>query len=77
MSAISKYKQRLLTVSEVAEICGVAPETVRRLTDRGAMPKPVRLGRAVPYPLDGSDQTKAIEPWIDAGCPDLSKRRRK
>ena len=73
----SKHKQRLLSVSEVAEICGIAPETVRRLTDRGAMPKPVRLGRTVRYPLDGSDQTNAITPWIEAGCPDLSKRGRK
>ena len=68
---------RLLTVPEVAEICGVAPETVRRLTDRGAMPQPVRLGRAVRYREDGTDETKAIEPWVEAGCPDLSKRGRK
>ena len=64
-------KQRLLTVPEVAEICGVAPETVRRMTDRGAMPAPVRLGRAVRYRLD------QIESWIEAGCPDLSKGGRK
>ena len=49
---------RLLTVPEVAEICGVAPETVRRLTDRGAMPQPVRLGRAVRYREDGTDEPK-------------------
>ena len=69
--------QKLVAVPEVAEICGVAPETIRRLTDRGAMPMPVRLGRAVRYLLYGSDETKQIEPWIEAGCPDLSKRGRK
>ena len=63
--------QRLLTVLEVAKICGVAPETVRRLTDRGSMPMPVRLGRAVRYISEGDDKTKAIRPWIDSGCPDL------
>ena len=68
---------KLLTVPEVAEICGIAPETVRRMTDRGAMPKPVRLGRAVRYRLEGDDETKAISPWINAGCPDLSRRGRK
>ena len=59
---------KLLTVPEVAEICGIAPETVRRMTDRGAMPAPVRLGRAVRYRL--SD----LESWIQSGCHDLSKR---
>ena len=62
---------KLLTVPEVAEICGIAPETVRRMTDRGAMPKPVRLGRAVRYRLS------CLENWIQSGCPDLSKRGRK
>ena len=62
---------KLLTVPEVAEICGIAPETVRRMTDRGAMPKPVRLGRAVRYRLAD------LEDWIQSGCPDLSKRGRK
>ena len=63
--------KKLLTVPEVAEICGIASETVRRMTDRGAMPKPVRLGRAVRYRL--SD----LESWINDGCRDLSKRGRK
>ena len=67
----------LLTVPEVAEICGIASETVRRMTDRGAMPMPVRLGRSVRYRRVGDDETQAIEPWIDAGCPDLSKKARR
>ena len=67
MTTDAKPKTRLLTVPYVAEMCGVAPETVRRLTDRGAMPKPVRLGRAVRYRL------AEIESWITDGCPDLSK----
>ena len=61
---VEKAVKRLLTVPEVAEICGVASETVRRMTDRGAMPMPVRLGRAVRYRLD------EIEQWIQDGCPD-------
>ncbi|MDP1560262.1 MAG: helix-turn-helix domain-containing protein [Pirellulaceae bacterium] len=66
-----KAVKRLLTVPDVGQICGIAPETVRRMTDRGAMPKPVRLGRAVRYRLDD------IEAWIADGCPDLSKGRRR
>ena len=64
-----KRARKLAPVSEVAEICGIAPETVRRLTDRGAMPMPVRLGRSVRYRLD------EIDSWINDGCPNLSKRR--
>lgn len=67
----SELVKLLLTVPEVAEICGIAPETVRRLTDRGAMPRPCRLGRAVRYRLD------EIEQWIQDNCPDLSKRGQK
>ena len=70
-SKIERLVNRLLTVPEVAEICGVASETVRRLTDRGAMPMPVRLGRSVRYRID------EIEAWISDGCPDLSKGRRR
>ena len=65
-----KSKKRLGTVDDVAAMCSIASETVRRLTDRGAMPKPVRLGRAVRYRLN------EIEAWISDGCPNLSKRGR-
>ena len=71
MKLTTKFKQRLLTVSVVAEICGVAPATIRRMTDSGAMPLPVRLGRAVRYRRDD------IMDWIDDGCPDLSKLGRR
>ena len=57
--------QRFVSVLDVAEMLNVSSETVRRLTDRGAMPKPVRFGRAVRYRL--SD----LESWIANGCPDL------
>ena len=65
-----KSKKRLGTVDDVATMCSIAAETVRRLTDRGAMPKPVRLGRAVRYRLN------EIEAWISDGCPNMSKRGR-
>ena len=60
--------KKLLTVPETAELCSISDEHVRRMTDRGAMPKPCRLGRAVRYRLD------EIEAWIADYCPDLSKR---
>lgn len=57
--------KKLLTVPETAELCGISDEHVRRMTDRGAMPKPVRLGRSVRYVLGD------LEKWIADGCPDL------
>lgn len=68
-SKTATSETQLLTVNDIAEICNIAPETVRRLTDRGAMPKPVRLGRAVRY------RANELRAWIADGCPNLSKRR--
>ncbi len=61
--------KRLGTVKDVAELCGVSVEHVRRLADRGAIPKPIRLGRSVRFNLE------QIESWLANGCPDLRKQR--
>ena len=60
----------LMTVPEVAETCSISVETVRRLTDSGAMPKPVRLGRAVRY------RRRELLEWIKNGCPKQTGRKR-
>jgi len=62
-------KKRLGDVKVVAEMCSVSREHTRRLNDRGAMPKAIRLGRSIRWDLN------AIEKWIADGCPDLSKQR--
>lgn len=67
MSGEAKPTRRLVDTVYVGETLDVAPETVRRLTDRGAIPMPVRLGRSVRYRL------AEIEKWIADDCPDLSK----
>ena len=54
---------RLLTVKEVASMCGVSPSHIYRLTDRGAIPKPVKLGSASRY------RREEINHWIASGCP--------
>jgi excisionase family DNA binding protein len=53
----------LVTVKEVAELLGVSDRHVRRLTDSGAMPPPLRLGTLVRW------RRTDIEAWIAAGCP--------
>lgn len=53
---------KLLTVREVAELCGVSARTIFRLSDAGKMPKPIRLGTAVRW------NAEAIQEWIASGC---------
>lgn len=53
----------LLDVREVAKLLGCSSRHVYRLTDLGAMPKPIKLGALVRW----SRQT--IHQWIANGCP--------
>lgn len=39
--------EKLLSLSQVAEVLGLCVRSVRRLVDRGVLPRPVRVGRAV------------------------------
>ncbi len=70
MDGSAKNRCKLVTVNEVAELCGVSPTTVRRLADRGATPPTVSLGRLVKF------QKAQIEKWIADGCPDMRRGRR-
>ncbi len=58
----SRSPKQLLTIQDVAELCGISNEHVRRLVDRGAFPKPIRLGRSVRFRL--SD----VMAWVESGC---------
>ncbi len=62
-------RKRLGDVKAVKEMLSVSCEHVRRLNDRGAMPKAIRLGRSIRWDLN------AVESWIADGCPDLTKQR--
>ena len=52
-----------LTAEELAERMGVSLRHVRRLDSSGQLPKPVRLGRSVRWPVS------EIEAWLAAGAP--------
>jgi len=58
-----KKGRRLGDVKKVATKCDCSPRHVYRLSDRGAMPAPLRLGALVRWDLDEIDR------WIAAGCP--------
>ena len=53
----------LFTVQRVAQLLDCSPRHIRRLADRGAMPRPVRLGNLVRW------RREEIEQWIAASCP--------
>ncbi len=59
--------EKLLKLSDVTELLGVSARQVWRLRDRGAMPKPVKLGGSVRWRQ--SDLLK----WIEASCPDMRR----
>ena len=53
----------LLTADDVAGQLACSPRHVRRMSERGVMPAPVKVGRLVRWPR------AAIAQWIASGCP--------
>lgn len=53
----------MITVGQVAAMLACSAKTVYRLTDRGAIPKPIRLGGMLRW------RRADIEQWIADGCP--------
>ena len=60
----------MLTVDGVAAMLACSPRTVYRLSDRGRIPPPVRLGGLVRWP------NATIEKWVAEGCPAQSRARK-
>lgn len=65
-SAVVSESPALLTVKQVAALLGCSARHVYRLADRGAMPRPKKLGEVlVRY------NRSEIERWITDGCRPL------
>lgn len=52
----------LVDVRTVATLCGCSTRHIRRLTDAGRMPAPVRLGSLIRW------RRSDVEAWIADGC---------
>lgn len=52
----------LVTTGELARMLGCSKRHVSNMVRRGAMPRPVRLGRAIRW------RREEIECWIADGC---------
>lgn len=61
---------RLIDVEDVAELLQCSTRHVRRLSDAGKMPPPLKLGALVRYRRD------EIQSWIADGCPAVRVPRR-
>jgi excisionase family DNA binding protein len=57
----------LLSIEEVAQHCGVAPSTVRRMVRDGMFPRPERFGRRL-----RRWSVHKFNAWVGAGCPGLN-----
>jgi excisionase family DNA binding protein len=53
----------MLTAADVADMLACSTKTVYRLVDRGAIPRPVRLGGMLRW------HRPRLEQWIADGCP--------
>lgn len=53
----------LIDVRDVADMLHCSPRHVYRLSDRGGMPRPLKLGTLVRW------ERAAVERWIANGCP--------
>ena len=64
MSAVlsAECSAKLLDVQTVADLLGCSARHVYRMSDSGAMPRPVKLGSLVRW------SAAAIGEWIDGGC---------
>jgi len=64
----AKCTQRLaLTADEVANLLGISTRHLWSLNSSGRLPRPVRFGRAVRWPID------ELRAWLAAGAPERSR----
>ncbi|MHB1157128.1 MAG: helix-turn-helix transcriptional regulator [Phycisphaerales bacterium] len=64
---LATAKQLLIDGRQAAAMFGVSRAHLYRMMDRGAFPKPLRLGGAVRWRVD------ELRAWIDAGMPDRKR----
>lgn len=49
-------RPRLLTARDVAEYLNVSPNTIRRMAERGDLPKPIKIGGVVRWDINAIDR---------------------
>lgn len=57
----------LVDVSQAAEMCCCSTRTIRRLSDAGLMPRPVKIGALVRW------RQQQLLDWIEDGCQSVRR----
>lgn len=60
-------EKELITMAELAAMCGVSVRTANRWRDMGFCPAPMKLCKSVRF------RRSDIALWIDGGCKDVRK----
>lgn len=58
-------QRAMMSVDDVADELNCSARHVRRLSDSGRMPRPIKLGSLVRWPR------AVVERWIGDGCPNV------
>lgn len=74
MATADTSASTLMTIDDVAELLSCSTRHVRRLTDAGCMPGPVRLGRLLRWRDRTGDPVTGLRDWLAAGCPRCDRR---
>lgn len=64
-----KMAPSLLDVAQFAEILGCSARHIRRLSDMGKCPAPIKLGSLARWPR------AVVEEWIEGGCRNVRNVR--
>lgn len=59
----------LADANATAALVDCSARHVRRMSDSGQMPRPVRIGRLVRWRLRTGNPMTGVLDWIEAGCP--------
>lgn len=69
MSVIGHSEEAaLIDIRQVGAMLGCSPRHITRLSERGAMPRPIKLGTIKRW------NKSAIEKWLNEGCPGYSEK---
>jgi len=64
MQLTAREESLAISANQLAELLGISKRHLWSLNAQGKLPRPVRLGRAVRWPL------REIREWIASGAPD-------
>jgi hypothetical protein len=75
LSTSESVERRIYDIGQRSLLGMGSTRHIRRLSDLGRMPAPVKLGALLKWPAETGDPMTGIHDWISAGCPDCRSNR--